>query len=122
MTSIKPTVPIPGPINPQPPQPMSGWKTKLGSFLIAAAGVIGGSAEIAPYPEMVPWIRFIAFIVGGMGSAFLIWGIGHKLEKNRNVLVQKKQIPYYIQKIDPDELALLEELKKRKKGPEPPTV
>lgn len=127
MTSIKPTIPMPGPVN--PPTPMSGWKTKLGSFLIAAAGVIGGSAEIAPYPEMVPWIRFIAFIVGGIGSAFLVWGIGHKVEKSRPVLVQKKRVPYYIQKIDPEELKVLNELarekvreQKKKSELKPPTV
>lgn len=117
----QPNVPMPGPVN--PPSPMGGWKMKMGSFLIAIAATIGGSAEVAPYPEMVPWIRFIAFIVGGVGAAFLAWGAGHKMEKNRPVLVKKQKIPYYIQKIDPDELKLLEDIRKqRSNGPEPPTA
>lgn len=106
---------------------MSGWKMKLGSFLVAIGAVIIGSAEVAPVPEMIPWVKFIGFIVGGIGTAFLAWGAGHKLEKNRSVLIKKQNIPYYIQKIDPDELLLLKKLRGEKnalpkKEVKPPTL
>ena len=116
---IKPEIPIPGPVN--PPAPMGGWKMKLGSLLIAVGALIVGSGEVAPIPEMVPWLKFVGFIVGGVGTAFLAWGAGHKLEKNRPIIIRKKNVPYYIQKIEPDELKWLEEMRKSKKV-EPPTL
>jgi len=69
---------------------MTGWKTKTGSFLIAIAGVIAGSSTIVPIPEAIPWIKFVSFIVGGFGTAFVAWGTGHKLEKNRIVYIKSK--------------------------------
>lgn len=119
----QPSVPIPGPITPPAPKPMGGWKMKLGSFLVAIAGVIGGSSEIVPAPEAAPWIKFAAFIVGGVGAAFLAWGAGHKIEKTQPVLVQKKTIPYYVHPLDEAEFKLLEDFRKQKKdGPQPPTI
>lgn len=103
-------------------KPMTGWKMKLGSFLAAIAAVIVGSAEIAPYPAMVPWIKFLGFIVGGVGTAFIAWGAGHKLEKNRNVIVQKKTIPYYVHPLDEKEFEILQKMRKEKERPDPPTL
>jgi hypothetical protein len=99
--------------------PMGGWKTKLGAFLVAIATTIGGSAQLLPIPEAAPWITFAAFIVGGIGGAFTIWGIAHKMEKNRPVVIEKKRIPYFIQPMSPDEFKFLETLRKKKEV-EPP--
>ena len=95
--------------------PMGGWKMKLGSFLIAIGAVTVGSAEVAPYPGMSPWVKFVGFIVGGVVTAFIAWGAGHKLEKNRSVLVKKKTIPYYVHPMSSDEFKVLEEMRKSKK-------
>lgn len=69
---------------------MTGWKTKTGSFLLAIAGVIAGSSTVVPIPEAIPWIKFVSFIIGGFGTAFVAWGTGHKLEKSRTVYVESK--------------------------------
>ena len=100
-------------------KPMSGWKMKTGSFMIAIGALIVGSVEVAPMPEIIPWIKFIGFIVGGVGTAFLAWGAGHKMEKNRKVLVKKKTVPYYVHPMGQDEFKLLEAFRK-KKDLEPP--
>lgn len=63
--------------------PMTGWKTKLGSFLVAIAGTMAGASEIVPIEGAAPWVKLAAFVVGGVGSAFVAWGIAHKLEKNK---------------------------------------
>lgn len=62
-------------------QSMGGWKVKTGSFLTAIGVVIAGSAEVIPIYEFGPWLKFAGFILGGIGSAFITWGIGHKIEK-----------------------------------------
>jgi hypothetical protein len=98
---------------------MSGWKMKVGSFLAAIAAVIIGSAEIAPYPEIIPWLKFLGFIVGGVGTAFLAWGAGHKLEKNRNVIVKKKTIPYYVHPMNPEEFKALEKMRESREAGAP---
>ena len=73
-------------------KPMSGWKMKSGSFLAAIAAVIIGSAELAPYPGMIPWLKFLGFVVGGVGTAFIAWGAGHKMEKNRDIILENKRL------------------------------
>lgn len=105
-------------------KPMTGWKMKLGSFLAAIAAVIVGSAEVAPYPAMIPWAKFLGFIVGGVGTAFIAWGAGHKLEKNRNVIVQKKTIPYYVHPMNEEEFKVIQKMREEKssKIPDPPTL
>jgi hypothetical protein len=60
---------------------MSGWKMKTGSFMVAIGVVIAGSADVVPIYEVGPWLKFAGYIVGGVGSAFTIWGAGHKIEK-----------------------------------------
>jgi hypothetical protein len=95
--------------------PMSGWKTKLGAFLIAVAATIKGSAEIFPSPDMIPWINWFSFIVSGVGGAFTVWGIAHKLEKNNKVIVQKKTVPYYVHPMSPEEFKLLERIRSKPK-------
>ena len=74
---------------------MTGWKTKAGSIILSIGGVIVGSAEIAPVPGMVPWLKFIGFIVSGVGGALTVWGIGHKLEKAQKI----KKVPWLIREI-----------------------
>ena len=74
---------------------MSGWKTKVGAVITAIGGTIIGSAEIAPTPGMIPWLKFIGFIISGIGGALTIWGIGHKLEKTRNM----KKVPFLIKEL-----------------------
>ncbi len=76
-----------------------------------------GLAEGVPDDRLAPWIRFFGIAIDGFAGAFAIWGIGHKVEKNRPVLIQKQKIPYYIQAIDPTELKLIEDFRKNK----PPT-
>ena len=100
---------------------MGGWKMKVGSFMAAIGAVIIGSAEVSPMPEMIPWVKFLGFIVGGVGTAFLAWGAGHKMEKNRSVVIQKKVVPYYVQPMNPEEFKVLETFRKSK-APEPPTA
>jgi hypothetical protein len=94
---------------------MGGWKMKLGSFMVAIGALIIGSSEVAPMPEMIPWIKFIGFIVGGVGTAFLAWGAGHKMEKNKSVVIQKKKVPYYVHPMSPEEFKLLEAFRSKKK-------
>ena len=101
---------------------MSGWKMKLGSFLIAIGALIVGSGEVAPVPEMVPWLKFLGFIVGGVGTAFVAWGAGHKIEKNNKVLVKTKTVPYYVHPMSRDEYKVLQTFRSRPKAPEPPTA
>jgi len=62
-------------------QSMSGWKMKTGSFMVAVGVVITGSADVVPIYELGPWLKFAGYIIGGIGSAFAIWGAGHKIEK-----------------------------------------
>ena len=94
---------------------MSGWKTKLGAFLIAVAATIKGSAGLIPSPDVIPWINWCAFIVSGVGGAFTVWGIAHKLEKNNKVIVQKKTIPYYVYPMNSEEFKLLEIIRSKPK-------
>lgn len=96
-------------------KPMSGWKMKTGSIMVAVAATITGSAELAPIAGMIPWIKFAAFLVGGVGAAFLAWGAGHKMEKNRSVLVQKKKMPYYVHPMNDEEFKLLEKFRTTRK-------
>jgi hypothetical protein len=63
-------------------QSMGGWKVKTGSFLTAIGVVIAGSAEVVPIDNFGPWLKFAGFLFGGIGSAFVTWGIGHKIEKS----------------------------------------
>ena len=91
---------------------MTGWKTKLGSFLLAFAGVSTGASELIPLPEASPWCKFVAYVAGGVGTAFITWGMGHKLEKNRNILVEKKRIPYYVHPMHENEFDALETMRK----------
>jgi hypothetical protein len=105
-------------------QPMSGWKTKLGAFLVAIGTVIVGSADLAPTPGMIPWLKFFGFIVGGVGTAFTVWGIGHKVEKNRSVIVQKKTVPLYVSPLNDEEYKALQDMRmvKKPEAPKPPTL
>ena len=66
--------------------PMTGWKTKAGAALIALGGTISASAKLVPHAEAGPWLEFAGFIVAGLGGAFTVWGIGHKLEKNQTLV------------------------------------
>jgi hypothetical protein len=120
MATFIPRIPV------QNEQPMSGWKTKLGAFLTAIGAVIVGAAEVAPTPEMIPWLKFIGFIIGGVGGAFTIWGIAHKVEKNRSVITQKKTVPIYVSPLNDEEYKMLQDMRMAKpktpKAPEPPTL
>lgn len=112
----------------QPPtkqNPMTGWKTRTASFLAAIGTTLIGLAEGVPDDSLAPWIRFVGIAIDGFAGAFAIWGIGHKVEKNRPVLIKKQRVPYYVHSIDPQELKLLEEFRESrssKKELEPPTV
>lgn len=101
------------PLSPSVEKPISmgGWKTKLGAFLIAIAATITGSVGIVPLPELIPWIKWLAYMIGGVGSAFTVWGIAHKMEKNRSVLVKKKRVPYYIQPLSSKEFEMLKAIR-----------
>jgi len=79
---------------PPAPPAMTGWKTKAGAIMVAIGGTISGSSKLAPYPDMEPWLEFIGFIIAGVGGAFTVWGIGHKLEKNNAVInVNARVVP-----------------------------
>ena len=56
---------------------------KAGAGLIALGQVISGSSKFAPDPDMISWLEFIGYMITGIGGAFTVWGIGHKLEKNQ---------------------------------------
>ena len=103
---------------PEITSPMSGWKTKLGAFLIAVAATIKGSAGLIPSPDVVPWINWFAFIVSGVGGAFAVWGVAHKLEKNNKVLIKKKTVPFYVHPIDKEEFELFKLMQKKSKLPD----
>lgn len=109
------------------PTPMGGWKTKTSSFLAALGTTLIGLAEGVPDDRLAPWIRFIGIAIDGFAGAFAIWGLGHKMEKSRPVLIQKKKVPYYVHAIDPEELKILEEFRKDKSSKPkvelaPPTI
>ncbi len=54
---------------------MTGWKTKLGGFLLA----------ISPMLPALGVEKSIADCVGQVGMALLGVGIGHKIEKSQKV-------------------------------------
>jgi len=59
---------------------MKGWKTKVGSVLMALAGGAEAGAQVCPDPQVTPWLHFAAAILAAMGAAFMGYGIGHKIE------------------------------------------
>ena len=104
---------------------MTGWKTKLAAFLAAAGTAIIGISESVPADDsLVHMIKFIGIVIDGLAGAFGIWGIGHKLEKNKNIIVQKKTIPYYVQPMDEAEFEMIKKmrLEKSSERPSPPTL
>jgi hypothetical protein len=65
---------------------MTGWKTKAGAAMGAAAGVLLGLIPVLP-PALVAyvvWIKFASAVLGSSGAALLGLGIGHKVEKAGN--------------------------------------
>ena len=56
---------------------MTGWKTWLGSALIALGGVLEGM------PEMFTGQSAVAKALIAIGGAVAAVGIGHKIEKNK---------------------------------------
>lgn len=105
---------------------MTGWKTKTAAFLFAIGTSLIGLAEGVPNDNLAPWIQFAGMCIDGLATAFGVWGIGHKLEKNKNVIVQKKTIPYYVHPMNEEEFKVLQKLRETKSSdsnrPAPPTV
>jgi hypothetical protein len=93
---------------------MTGWKTKSGAILTAISGVIFGISSLIPSVPGNPCLfEFIGYIAVGLGAGFISWGIGHKLEKNRNILVERKRVPYYIHPMNEGEFTALETMRKK---------
>jgi hypothetical protein len=101
---------------------MTGWKTKLAAFLAAAGTALIGISESVPTDDsLAPMIKFIGIVIDGLAGAFGIWGIGHKLEKNKSILIQKKTVPYYVHPMNEKEFEILEKMR-QEKIPEAPTL
>jgi hypothetical protein len=93
---------------------MTGWKTKLGAILTAISGVIFGISSLVPSVPGNPCLfEFTGYIAVGLGAGFISWGIGHKLEKNRNILVERKRVPYYVHPMNEGEFTALETMRKK---------
>lgn len=75
-------------IGKEPIKPMTGWKTKWGTILLIVGGAVMGAAEIAPDANAALWMNFAAKLVTGIGTGLTAWGLGHKLEKNKPVVIQ----------------------------------
>jgi len=101
---------------------MTGWKTKLAAFLAATGTALIGLADSVPADDsLAPMIKFIGITIDGLAGAFGLWGIGHKLEKNKSVLVKKKTVPYYVHPMSEKEFEYLEKIRNdRGKGLEKP--
>lgn len=106
------------------PIPMTGWKTKTAAFLFALGTSLIGLSEGVPNDNLAPWIRFAGMALDGLATAFGVWGIGHKLEKNKNIIVQKKTVPYYIEPMSEEEFELIKKIRQKKSSKvlDPPTL
>lgn len=65
---------------------MTGWKTKTGAGLIAAAGVLTAIIPFFPpagaaVATIVLWAKFGSALLAAAGAAFMGVGISHKIEK-----------------------------------------
>jgi hypothetical protein len=67
--------------------PMGGWKMKTSAFLAAIGTGLIGLAQAVPNPKVAPWMSFVGIALDGLAGAFGIWGAGHKLEKNKTVVM-----------------------------------
>ena len=68
---------------------MTGWKTKTGAALLAAAGVLAAVKGVMPaeLQQYEQWFKFAEAIFAAVGAAFIGYGIGHKVEKLGNTRI-----------------------------------
>lgn len=68
--------------------PMTGWKTKVGSYALAIGTACLSAADLAPDPTAAEWIRFSGKLLTGLGGALAAFGIGHKIQKGQVAIEQ----------------------------------
>lgn len=71
---------------------MLGGKTKLGAVLIAIGMTMYSTVDICPVASWIPWIKWIGTMIGGVGTALGIVGIGNKVERAA-AAVEQGQVP-----------------------------
>jgi hypothetical protein len=74
-------------------KPMSGWKMKSSAFAASFGTLLIGLAQIVPSPKTAPWLQFAGIAIDGLAATLGIWGAGHKMEKNRDIIMKKSEIP-----------------------------
>ena len=65
---------------------MKGWKTKTGGIMLAIStilGAFGQQQEAQAVAESVAVLEPIQAVIGSIGALLAVFGIGHKIEKNK---------------------------------------
>lgn len=70
---------------------MEGWKTKAGALLIFLSSLCFAGEQAFPIEEYKPWFHFFSIALSGSGAGLGLMGIGHKLDKTKENLVQSVQ-------------------------------
>ena len=68
-------------------KPMSGWKMKSSAFAAYIGTLLIGLSQVVPSPKASPWLQFIGIAIDGAAATLGIWGAGHKMEKNRDSII-----------------------------------
>jgi len=68
-------------------KPMSGWKMKASAVSASFGTLLIGLAQIIPSPKVAPWLQFAGIAIDGAAATLGIWGAGHKMEKNRDSII-----------------------------------
>lgn len=64
-------------------KPMTGWKVKSGTLIVIIGTAIFSTSEIVTDPAISVWIALTGKMLLGIGGGLVSWGMGHKLEKNK---------------------------------------
>jgi hypothetical protein len=70
-------------------KPMSGWKMKSSAFAASIGTLLIGLSQVVPSPKAAPWLQFIGIAIDGAAATLGIWGAGHKMEKNRDIILDE---------------------------------
>ena len=72
-------------------KPMSGWKMKASAVSASFGTLLIGLAQVVPSPKMAPWLQFAGIAIDGLAATLGIWGAGHKMEKNRDSIIDESK-------------------------------
>ena len=72
-------------------KPMGGWKMKTSAVSASFGTLLIGLAQIVPSPKVSSWLQFVGIAIDGIAATLGIWGAGHKMEKNRDIIIDENK-------------------------------